>query len=390
MLSTPSLRTAWYRSASTFRSRRGGLLTLVLLIALMGGLAMGSVAAARRTQASFATYLASTNPSNLTITAFGGSQNGGGTLDLSPHAFDRVAHLPGVTHLSSLLPVLATPLRQDGSAIADSATLADALPLASLGLFFGQDRASVLRGRMANAKSPNEMMATATAAQVLGLHIGEAVRWGLFSQKQEMSPGFGTAAVRPVRVFRVKLVGIIQYSTAIVQDDIDRIPTFVVFTPALGRSIVAHDPQTVEAVTYGFQLRDGDTGAGAVEAAFPGLLPAGTTYEYHAAAPVAEKVDTSLKPIAIALSVFGGIAAIAVILIALQVVGRQLQAAEADLEALRALGAQPLAILGDTLIGLLGAIAAGGSGGGARRRRPLTAGSPRACASRVPRVDRGV
>lgn len=40
-------------------------LTLVLLIGLLGGVAMGSVAAARRTQSSYATFLASTSPSDL-------------------------------------------------------------------------------------------------------------------------------------------------------------------------------------------------------------------------------------------------------------------------------------------------------------------------------------
>ena len=362
MTGNQSWRVAWYRTATTFRTRRGSLLALVLLIALVGGLAMGSLAGARRTEASFATYLASTNPSNLTITAFGGAQNGGGTLDLTPQAFHRVAQLPGVTHVSSILPILAAPLHKNGAPIADNATLADALPLVSLGLFFSQDRATVLQGRMANPNSQNEMIMTAAAAQVLGFHVGQVVPWGIFTAAQETMPGFGTPAVRPVRIVDAKLVGIVQYSTAVVQDDIDHFPTFVVFTPALGRWILAHDPQAVEAVTYGFQLRNGDAGASAVEARFPNLLPPGTTYEFHAAAPVEEKVDTSLKPIAIALGVFGGIATLAVVLIALQLMGRQLQTAEPDLESLRALGAHPSVILADTLIGILGAIALGALG----------------------------
>ena len=358
----PSLGVARYRTAATFRSRRGGLITLVLLVALVGGLAMGSLAAARRTQASFSTYLASTNPSDLTITDFGGAQNGGGTIDVSPRGFQQVAQLPGVRHLAAILPIVAAPLRRDGSPVADNATLADALPLASLGLFFTQDRATVTQGRMANPKSQSEMMMTATAAQVLGFHLGQVVPWGIFSQVQEMTPGFGTAAVRPVRVVHAKLVGIIQTSTAVVQDDIDHYPTWVVFTPALGHWILAHQPGAVDAVTYGLQLRHGAAGASAVEAAFPGLLTPGTGYEFHATAPVVEKVDTSVKPIAIALWVFGGIATLAAILIALQVVGRQLQAAEADHETLRALGAPPAAIMADTLVGLLGAIALGALG----------------------------
>ena len=62
------MRVAWYRFTATFGRRRGGYLAIVLLIGLTGGIAMGSVAAARRTQASFATFLASTNPSDLSLT----------------------------------------------------------------------------------------------------------------------------------------------------------------------------------------------------------------------------------------------------------------------------------------------------------------------------------
>jgi hypothetical protein len=54
----PLLGTAWYRMSTTFGRRWTGYLTIVLLIGLIGGLAMGSVAGARRTRSSFATYLA--------------------------------------------------------------------------------------------------------------------------------------------------------------------------------------------------------------------------------------------------------------------------------------------------------------------------------------------
>ena len=50
-----------------FGRRWGGYLSIVLLIGLTGGIAMGSIAAARRTQASYATFLASTNPSDMNL-----------------------------------------------------------------------------------------------------------------------------------------------------------------------------------------------------------------------------------------------------------------------------------------------------------------------------------
>ena len=59
------LRLATYRFRASFGRDRGGYLTLILLIGLVGGVAMGAVAGARRTQSSFPVYLASTHPSDV-------------------------------------------------------------------------------------------------------------------------------------------------------------------------------------------------------------------------------------------------------------------------------------------------------------------------------------
>jgi len=61
------LRVAWYRLRVTFGRRWGGYLGLALLIGLIGGIALGAGAAARRTESSFPVFLASTNPSDLTV-----------------------------------------------------------------------------------------------------------------------------------------------------------------------------------------------------------------------------------------------------------------------------------------------------------------------------------
>ena len=59
-----------YRFPATFRRRWGGYLALAVLIGLVGGVAMGSVAAARRSDSSYPTFLASTNPSDLVVQPF--------------------------------------------------------------------------------------------------------------------------------------------------------------------------------------------------------------------------------------------------------------------------------------------------------------------------------
>ncbi len=66
-----------------------------------------------------------------------------------------------------------------------------------------------------------------------------------------------------------------------------------------------------------------------------------------------------MKPIAIALGVFGAVAALAALLIGVQIISRQLRAAEEDLGVLRALGAAPGTTIADGLIGMMGAITVG-------------------------------
>src|SRR6202044_3674822 len=61
------LRVAWFRFRATFRRRLGGYLVLTVLIGLVGGVAMGSMVAARRTDASYPKFFPGTNPSDLII-----------------------------------------------------------------------------------------------------------------------------------------------------------------------------------------------------------------------------------------------------------------------------------------------------------------------------------
>ena len=154
------------------------------------------------------------------------------------------------------------------------------------------------------------------------------------------------------------LVGLVQESNAIVQDDIDQYPTFVFFTPAFGREIVAQGGQA-GAITYGLQLDHENGDVNVVEREFALAAPPGNTYGFHAIAPVEAKVDRTVKPLAIALGVFGGVAALAALLIGLQLMSRQLRDAEEDSFVLRRLGAGPTTIALDSLVGILGSIVLG-------------------------------
>ena len=272
-------------------------------------------------------------------------------------AVQAIARLPGVKHVEAAIPVSAAPLAPDGAPRLNA--INDVQPVASVdGLFFDQDRLAVTAGRMADPDRPNEVVMTQAAAHLLGFHVGQVIPYGIYTVDQQSLPGFGTASVQPHLRLAATLVGLVQVSNAIVQDDIDRFPTFVFFTPALGQEIVANGGQA-GAITYGLQLDHGNGDVNEVEREFASAAPPGNTYGFHAIAPVEAKVDRTVKPLAIALGVFGGVAGLAALLIGLQLIARQLRDVEEGLEILRALGAGPTTILADGLVGIIASIVVG-------------------------------
>ena len=93
-----------------------GYLSLAILVGLIGGVAMASVTAARRTDSSYPDYLASTNPSSLIIQP-------NTNLNVSSAAqadqiyqslLNRLRHLPHVRGLATADAVNATLLTPSG------------------------------------------------------------------------------------------------------------------------------------------------------------------------------------------------------------------------------------------------------------------------------------
>lgn len=183
------MRVARYRFAATFGRRWGGYLTLALLIGLIGGIAMGSVAAARRTQSSYATFLAATNPSNLGLSGQG------------PNLTRELARLPGVQRVAAALYSLnAFPLTRTGAPIIPPAfRFSQAIPIGSIdGEYFDQDRVTVTAGQMARPDQADEFVATALAARLLGWHVGQVIPMGFYTNSQ-------SATSKPLRQLRMRL-----------------------------------------------------------------------------------------------------------------------------------------------------------------------------------------
>ncbi|MGA3355058.1 MAG: ABC transporter permease [Acidimicrobiales bacterium] len=348
------LRVASYRFRTTFGRRWGGYLSMVLLIGLIGGIAMASIAAGRRTQSSYPTFLASTNPSDMTMTVYNSATGGPG-----PALTAKITRLTDVKRVETIVAPTVAPLAPDGAPRLNA--LADVEIGGSLdGMFFDQDRLTVVEGRRADPSRADEFMMTARAAQLLGVQVGEVVPLGLYTDTQTSQPGFGTPSVAPRLRVRAVLVGIVVLNNQVVQDDVDAAYGFVLLTPALIREDIASAaPARVTPIVYDLQLDHGGRDVARVEQELVGVVPRGFTYEFHVTSRVVAEVELAVKPASVALGAFGAIAALVILVLGIQAISRQLRFGDEDRQVLRALGAGPATAAGEGLIGVLAAVALG-------------------------------
>lgn len=344
---TNAARVLWYRGRIMFARDWGAYLTLVLLIGLIGGIAMGSIAAARRTQAAYPAFLAATSASDLTMSTYG-ITNGSSASSYSPKLARQIARLPEVKHVESWVGTLVAPLKPSGAPNFN----APVNEVGSVnGLYFDEDRATPVVGRMPDPRRADEFVTTSLGARDLGLHVGQVLPMGVYTPRQFSAPGFGTPRVPPSRKIDMRLVGVVVFNNEVVEDDTDRLPTNILFTPALTSQLIAAN--AVQGTWYGMQLTHGSHDIPAVEQTLVHLLPSGSDANFNATSLSANKVERAVKPESIALGVFGAIAALATLAIATLAISRQLRSADEDLQVLRALGATPITTLADRLIGVL-------------------------------------
>lgn len=343
----------WYRFRTTLRALWPSYLSLVLLIGLVGGLSMGSLAAARRTDSSFPVYFASTNPSQLSgVTAVLNPLLFHNDVGYDPAIIQAIAQLPHVTGVGSELTMNVAPLQPNGAPLnGGSGAVTGSLG----GEYFSQDKVSVSEGKMANPDRADEFMVTPAVAAALHLRIGQVLPVGVYTNAQTLLPDFGSPKVRPYRTMEAQLTGLAVFNRSVVQDDTD-IPgdPSALVTPAFTRQFASCC--TYDTESYVQVDRSSDVAAVATE--IGRVLPKGFP-PFLESSVLVDEAQRTIRPEAIALGVFGGIVGLAALLIGGQVIGRRVRLAAEDREVLRALGAGPDMTSTDGLIGISGALVAG-------------------------------
>ena len=156
--SSSALAVGWYRFRATLGRKWTGYVALVALIGLLGGLAMGSIAGARRTLGSPAVYIASTVPDSFGI--------GTGVLGVTspttgydPTVADRIEHLPGVDYAGTVLGVNVVVLDREGVPFPINAQAGNGSTSVD-DTYFTKDKLSVLQGRIPGPPIPTSSPST--------------------------------------------------------------------------------------------------------------------------------------------------------------------------------------------------------------------------------------
>ena len=389
---SPVFRVATYRLRTTFGRRWTGYLAIVLLIALLGGLAIGSIAAARRTQSSYPTFLASTNPSTLFVPTANWQPGSPNSAGADPGISSSLLRLPLVRSVENEYNINAQPLGQNGYPLPPPAK-ADSLGISILnndgsidGEFSDQDRLTVIAGRSANPKRANEIMVSSIVAEALSLHVGQVLPFGFYTNAQTTLPGYGTGGTATFKAkahlaMDMKVVGIVTFNNQVVIDSLDATNTAqIVYTPALSHRLIQC---CITSTTTYLKLAHGVSDIAAVEREITRAHPGNPIpFGVESSTDVAER---AIKPESIALGVFGGIAALATVLIAGQAIGRQLRLRAEEGRTLRALGASPAMTMGDGLMGTFISVIVGSLLAVVVARRAVAPGADRRGAPRLSR-----
>ncbi len=342
----------WWR-ATARRSWRQALL-LAVVGGLLGSVALGAVAGARRTSTAYGRYLTSIRASDAAV-------NVPGKLPAEPvlRPIRLISRLPGIISSGTFVNLTGKPVIHGR---VDLPFTAPPLDGSLDGEYFRQDRMTVLAGRLPAQSSSTEIVLTPRVARHFGTGVGGRVTYAFqrFGRRGPAGP-----IVR--KAYRV--AAIVELPPVLV-DSTDH-AEFAILPPGATRQALSYYGYAWVAV----RLADGSAGIPALqdelaklassiasrERRITGNNGAGLSFNIQRYDAVRAQVRESIRPQVIALAIFGGIAALAMLVLVGQGLTQLISRSAPDTAVLRMLGAtRAQAAVAAGLPGLL-ALAGGGA-----------------------------
>jgi hypothetical protein len=350
-------RIASYHFRVTFKRSWGNYLSLTLLIALVGGVSMAALAGARRTDSSFPTFFASTNPSSTQVFAALDDPALGQSSGFNPKVDREIAHLP-------LVQQSALSIGFDGNINLDAvkglhphATVGETPPTVIGGPeYLTLDKVTLVAGHLFDPNKPDEAVINPQAAQEMGVHVGSVVQVPFYTDQEATSTNFNG----PPHLFpKITIVGEVVVNHTVVEDEID----------ALGSSVVILSPKLTDQLAtccayysgMAIKVQGGSANVARVRAEVAKIdviskfgVAQGSTNAQGLA-----KAQQEIEPEAIALGAFGLIAGMAVLLIGGLSIGRMLRTQATETRILQSLGATTAMSIATELLGVALAVVTG-------------------------------
>ena len=164
-----TIRVALACGRSAIRGSWRQVLALALVGGLLGGVALGAVAGARRTATAYNRYLVSINASDVFV-------NVPGTLPgmAATRPVMLISSLPGVVSHAAYIGLNGQPVVHGK---VDDSFLTNSVNGSLDGEYFSQDRATVLAGRMPSPGSTTAVVLTPGIAKTFGTGVGGTVSY---------------------------------------------------------------------------------------------------------------------------------------------------------------------------------------------------------------------
>ena len=306
---------AWYWWRATWRTAWRPALVVVLLTGLLGAVAMAALAGARRTESAYGRYLQSIHASDVMVNI--------PTSDTS--LITKVERLPGVRSSAAWAGLDANPVvrgRVDDSFITNSVSSSVD------GAFYRQDSLTVLSGRLPRPASTNEVALTPAIARLFGVGLGGTVHYQLYDA--ETQKVIGSASFR--------VTGVVDAPPALVDQFDEQEGAY------LSPAATVRYRREISYSWVGLRLDGGSAGLSSLQKSLTHLATQvghGYTFAVRRTDTVHHHVQDAIRPQAVALAVFGGLAVLALLVLVSQSLAQWLQRLAGSRRTLRVLGLTP-------------------------------------------------